>query len=205
MERCNGACSAAVLQRPPEPANDDAAGAVVGGRLDPVVDVEHERRHVVVPVEMSDGFRREPAAMVGIHNARLRPSKARRYRRESAGTDPCRRNDALCDAFRPIRRSPLPRRGRGTGRVRSGDARRSSARCSAPSAWPEYSSIMRMRAATLISSPWIRTALAPFLEKAAERAVGLIADQQHGGLRCSTASVSDDGGCGRRRTCRWRQ
>ena len=39
-----------------------------------------------------------------------------------------------------------------------------------------------MRAATLISSPWMRTALAPSAMKPPERALRLEADQQHGGL-----------------------
>lgn len=42
------------LQRPPHPSDYDAAGAVVGRRLDAFVEIEDELRHVIVPVERND-------------------------------------------------------------------------------------------------------------------------------------------------------
>src|SRR5262245_33081482 len=61
-----------LLQRATQPADDDAARAVVGRGADLVVDVEHELRHLVVPVEMRDGLGREPAPVIDIENAGLR-------------------------------------------------------------------------------------------------------------------------------------
>ena len=46
------------LQRASQPPDDDAAGAVVGRRLDLIADI----KHLVMPVEMRDRFRGEPAA-----------------------------------------------------------------------------------------------------------------------------------------------
>src|SRR5665647_1920764 len=57
-----GTGSAGTLQRAPQPADDDAAGAVVSRGRDLIVDIEHQFRHLVVPVEMRHRLRSQPAA-----------------------------------------------------------------------------------------------------------------------------------------------
>src|SRR5450756_2831605 len=63
LARSAGAVSVAPSQRSAQPPDQDAAGAVVGRRLDLIADVEHQFRHVVMPVEMRHRFGREPAAV----------------------------------------------------------------------------------------------------------------------------------------------
>ena len=54
------------LQRPPHPSDYDAAGAVVGRRLDAFVEIEDELRHVIVPVERNDRLGRQPATVCNV-------------------------------------------------------------------------------------------------------------------------------------------
>ena len=59
-----------VFERPPKPANDDAAGAIVGGAFHLVVDVENELRHIVVPIERNNSLGSKPAAVAHIERGR---------------------------------------------------------------------------------------------------------------------------------------
>ena len=63
------------LQRAFQPPDDDAAGPVVGRGLDLVVDIKHQFRHLVVPIQMRHRFRREPAAMRGVQQRGRRRRK----------------------------------------------------------------------------------------------------------------------------------
>ena len=90
--------SAGSLQRAPQAADDDAAGAVVGRRLDLIVDIQHQFRHVVVPVEMRHRFGRKPAAAGDIHQRGSRRRKlvdVVQHRLKQL----CSRNDPLGEAL----------------------------------------------------------------------------------------------------------
>ena len=51
--------SAALLQRAAQATNDDALGLFVGRRVNLRADVDKQARQVVMPVESTDGLRRE--------------------------------------------------------------------------------------------------------------------------------------------------
>ena len=65
-----GFSSRSVLECPPQPADDDAAGPIVGGPFHLIVDVEDELRHIVVPIERNNGLRGQPAAVTDIKRCR---------------------------------------------------------------------------------------------------------------------------------------
>jgi hypothetical protein len=53
-----------------QPSNDDAAGAIVCGGLDPIVNVEDEFRHIVVPIEPDHCLGRQTAATGAVEKRR---------------------------------------------------------------------------------------------------------------------------------------
>jgi hypothetical protein len=51
------------FQRAAQAADDDTARTVIAGCRNAAVDVEHEFRHLVVPIELCHSFRRKAASM----------------------------------------------------------------------------------------------------------------------------------------------
>ena len=95
------------LQRPPHPSDDDAACAVVGRRLDAIVEIEDELRHVIVPVEGNDRLGRQPATVS--RNTPLRTGRRAAIQRASSGPSACPEYSSI----RRIRASALDPHGFG--------------------------------------------------------------------------------------------
>ena len=61
-----------MLQCSAQLSDDDAAGSVICRGLDVRVDVENQLRHVVVPIQIDDQFRSQPAPAADVDRRRGR-------------------------------------------------------------------------------------------------------------------------------------
>ena len=150
---------ALVFECAPQPSDDDAAGAIVGGAsiASLMSRMSFDMSLCQSSVTTASGASRRrwaTSSSVGAaaDNHRRRPERAGKLRR---------RNDPFGDRGPPGRRWQALRHGPGTARAGSAGARRSSAPVPIRRHVRNSRRYVRIRAATLISSPWMRTAFAP--------------------------------------------
>ena len=167
-----------LLQSPSQPSDNDAAGAVVGGGADPLIDIEHEFRHVIVPVQMRHRLGREPAP--------ARHVDERGSRRRKLIDIVEQRLEQFCSRHDPLRNTVGEARDR---RLFAVNEKHTSLDRAARRDPPRHLGAVRM-AGILVDHADTRRhldlvtldpdRLDAVLEKPAQRAIGLIADQQHG-------------------------